>query len=501
MNTPLGHERHEAALARLDALRASRIVCFGASAAGARAIAFLGSVGLSPDFVCDNDPTKERTDFCGYAVRSPDALFREEPNLFVLIASMYRREIASQLERYPEIAGSLFHLELFPWALLPSSLERPAPGVRRPSAFNPDIRLLARYDGCPEAREAELEQARAFGISGFVDADGDAPMRPECLDYAVCANRAVFEGEYAAPLELADVPYNFDALHYKRLLEAYVMARYHRNDTAHPIVVTPWSLLRHAPFLEATAAVLDGGWNTRREFAATTQNFEKKRPHALIWHLYHVEMFDEMLAELGGLAASFDLYVSLPAECPEETLRHIAKSLPEARLFLFENRGRDILPFISLFRRIAPLGYESLCKIHTKRSPFRADGAAWGRELRTGLFGAAPSIPERFARNAAAGAFVSASNRRLVGPHLDANGENIRFLCDLLGIAFRDDFTFPLGSMFWCRPEAIAQLCDERLEERYFALEGGSIDGQIEHAVEMLVGLLIAANGFTLEEV
>jgi hypothetical protein len=46
------------------------------------------------------------------------------------------------------------------------------------------------------------------------------------------------------------------------------------------------------------------------------------------------------------------------------------------------NRGRDVLPFLTVVGRIRELGqYEYLLKLHTKKSLHRKDGAKWLDEL------------------------------------------------------------------------------------------------------------------------
>jgi len=481
----------------------SNLVCFGASAASTRVLKILHDIRILPRFVCDNDPGKEGTPFHGYSVQAPNALFSRQERFFVIIASMYYREIETQLARYPNVSGTVFYLDLFPTDLMLSSTRTPFPQHPLPCTFNPDIRLYVRYEGPARTAqyEADLEKARQFGISGFLEPDTSRASPVPCLSYSSYANRIIAEARQAEALELFETRYNFDPLHYGRLLEFFLFDRYRRGDTVRPIVLEGWPLLCEANFLDATAAVMNVALKAKWEFAAKTQRQGKSKDHALVWHLYHVEMFDEMLTEMSVAIDRFDIYISVNPACPLETLEQIAASLPRARLFLFENRGRDILPFLNIFKTIAGSGYETLCKIHTKHSIYRNDGSDWGKTLRTRLFDACDKVLEAFAEDPHLGAFVAEGNLRDIHPYLDVNGENIRFLCELLEVGFRDDFRFPLGTMFWARLEAITQLSAEALEGRYFMLEGGGIDGQIEHAVEMLIGLLIASNGFTIREV
>ena len=486
----------------LERRKGSKIVCFGASAAAHKALQTLTRIGMPPAFVCDNDPKKQGTLFHGYRVESPDALFTREKELFVIIASMYCSAISQQLERYPGVADSVFYLDVIPHDLALSSLNRQPelPDTVHPATAA--ITLLVRYDGAPGARDANLETARRYGIADFLDCDAaDERETPQLLDYTSYGNRLVFDALEFPVLSLFETRYNFDALNYKRVLEYALFDRLQRPEPRPPLILSPWHLLQRPGFLEATAAALQTVSAPKLALAQATRTHRKTHPHALLWHLYHVDMFEAICDELGELVEEFDIHISINPDAPIGTLAAVRSRLPEARLYIFENRGRDILPFLNIFREILPLEYESICKIHTKHSIYRTDGKAWGAALRTGLFDAYDTVIRRFRDEKKIGAFAVSGNVAPVRDYLDANRDPIAFVCDKIGIAFSDTFTFPVGTMFWCRPEAIRQLADDALQSRYFMLEGGCIDGQIEHAVERVIGLLIAANGFTLEEV
>ena len=55
--------------------------------------------------------------------------------------------------------------------------------------------------------------------------------------------------------------------------------------------------------------------------------------------------------------------------------------------------------------------------------------------------------------------------------------------------------------MFWCKVDAIKQLASGAIESKYFSIESGALDGNTEHAIERVIGLLFEHNGYRLSEV
>ena len=247
--------------------------------------------------------------------------------------------------------------------------------------------------------------------------------------------------------------------------------------------------------------ILHSASKTKFELIKSTQTFNKTKQHALVWHLYHIDMFEDIREELSDCYDIFDIYISINHNCKINDIHKIIKLYPKANIFIFENRGRDVLPFLNIFNKIYILKYESVCKIHTKKSTYRNDGKTWGKHLRTRIFRAKDEIINSFKKSNQIGAFVAENNLFSIKNYLDANKENLKFVCDLLEQDYMEEFSFPVGTMFWCRTEAIKQLSGKALEDKYFMLENGSINGQMEHAIEFFMGLLIDLNGYSIEEI
>lgn len=226
----------------------------------------------------------------------------------------------------------------------------------------------------------------------------------------------------------------------------------------------------------------------------------KKSPNALILHLHYMDVWPELSAYIknSGLK-SFDLYVSVTSKALADV---VFAEYPGAAVRLYENRGRDILPFIQLLKEIEPLNYNCVCKIHSKKSIYRQDGAEIRGEILDALVGdpeKVEAVVRRFENDTQIG--IIAPKKYLI-PHTDHNMTYchgvVASLCADLEIDFNYQ-DFPAGSMFWFRPAAIRQL--SMLKPEQFALESGFADGTLPHAVERIFCVLADKNQFKIETI
>jgi ubiquinone/menaquinone biosynthesis C-methylase UbiE len=92
---------------------------------------------------------------------------------------------------------------------------------------------------------------------------------------------------------------------------------------------------------------------------------------AVVLHLYHTEMLPFFVKKLKNLSkVSYDLFITIP-EGKEAVIDKIHEHLPDARIALVPNCGRDVLPFIQVAKQLENLGYDKILKIHSNKSPHR----------------------------------------------------------------------------------------------------------------------------------
>lgn len=118
-------------------------------------------------------------------------------------------------------------------------------------------------------------------------------------------------------------------------------------------------------------------------------------PHgriAVVLHLYYPDLWAELRQAIERISEPFDLFVSLVKGASEHMRTSVKQVFPNAYIFDFENRGRDIGPFLVLIQSGVLFQYELVCKLHTKRSPHREDGDEWRGTLIGGILGSPSEI-------------------------------------------------------------------------------------------------------------
>lgn len=78
-------------------LHGKKVILFGASTYGIRAIEEIEQLGANILFFCDNDEKKHNCTFANFIIKNPKAIY-EHPEAFVIITSTYRNEIKKQLK-------------------------------------------------------------------------------------------------------------------------------------------------------------------------------------------------------------------------------------------------------------------------------------------------------------------------------------------------------------------------------------------------------------------
>ena len=258
-------------------------------------------------------------------------------------------------------------------------------------------------------------------------------------------------------------------------------------------------------YLEATKQVVKH-YTKPANFALATElpQWQKCHETAVILHLYHTELWDEIATHLAHLEGQYDLYISLPEHAPEGTVERIQQTVPDARCATLPNKGRDVLPFLTMLSAIRPLGYGQVCKIHAKRSLHRQDGDLWRQEFLGQLLGSkkqVASVIDAFNRQPDLG-MVGPAGHWLDYVHYWGDLQSpvrTQALLEHLGIRISlDELGFFAGSMFWCRPEAMDPLLT--ITDSDFEPEEGQTDGTLAHALERIFAAAAQAAGYRVTD-
>jgi lipopolysaccharide biosynthesis protein len=219
-------------------------------------------------------------------------------------------------------------------------------------------------------------------------------------------------------------------------------------------------------------------------------------------HLWYPELLDELAAALRASGIDWRIVITTAREREQHVRERVAQLALDAEIDVFENRGRDILPFLHVANRLLDEGVTTVLKLHGKRSTHRQDGEAWRRELLNKLL-----APERAQRIACAfrddptlGLVHAEGHLQPLDYYWGANRANVDYLTRRLGIQAPrvEQDHFIAGSMFWLRPAALRVLLDAHLDIADFESESGQLDGTLAHAIERVFSLAALADGYRM---
>lgn len=217
-------------------------------------------------------------------------------------------------------------------------------------------------------------------------------------------------------------------------------------------------------------------------------------------HLYYIDLAEELLIALSNIPYTFSLFISTPHGEKELNIikEIIHKKLPlcaKYKIVQFENRGRDIAPFIVEFGNEL-LNFDLILHYHSKKS-LHSDGLADARRFLLHYILGNKSIVCQTLN-----LLYSDNNIGIVCPpyhstlHNQPNfGKNKELLTQLmskLNIPFDTEkcTNYPAGSFFWARSESIKPIFQQKICLSDFQVEKGQIDGTLSHVIERALGII-----------
>ena len=309
-----------------------------------------------------------------------------------------------------------------------------------------------------------------------------------------------------------EVPLDFDPDEYLELFP---------NDLAAAYGGQPIEALRHY--------MLRGRWENRcYSFRALRENASASRgasmgfmkapsasapsadapPLCVLAHVYYPELWNELAGYVGNLPKDmYDLYVNLvDTTFDHEIVSRIRDRFPSARIYVSENRGRDIGGHVRLLENVRIEDYRMFGLVHTKVSSHVTGekAARWRSRLLDALMGTKKRARENvnlMLKDRTIGQMAAADCRHT---EVDGNREKYDLLLDKLDVgAGAREVECVTGTMMFLRAEVLRRLFDGI---RDLPFEDGSgrspdfhRDGQWEHAVERVIGSVVRDMNYRLE--
>jgi len=234
---------------------------------------------------------------------------------------------------------------------------------------------------------------------------------------------------------------------------------------------------------------------------------------AVILHLDDFYLWNDINKSINNISYEFDIYISIPTHLKgiDDISNVILESYPGAKIYKTLNKGRDILPFLRIFKEVELLGYSFILKIHTNKiNEYMLNSGRTGyandfrKFILMSLVGGREGIDDilcLFESNPKLGIFSPVDYLYPVKT-TDINYQMINEL--LIGI---DNETFDINnylsvanSMFWFRPEALKEILQLGLTDENFEEELDQLDGTLAHAIERLFGVVCMHSGYTLTD-
>ncbi|WP_435004590.1 glycoside hydrolase family 99-like domain-containing protein [Xanthomonas arboricola] len=261
------------------------------------------------------------------------------------------------------------------------------------------------------------------------------------------------------------------------------------NEWAEGAVLEPDARLGHA-WLEATRQA-----STRAPGVATGS----RSPSAcVVLHAWYLDVLNAMLDAIAECGTPLRIIVTTDLTKVIEVNQCIQQRGIQAEVAGFENRGRDILPFLHVANQLLDEGVQLVLKLHTKKSTHRDDGNAWRNEMLAALLmpQRVDAIVDAFSTDPLIGLMAPDGHLLPVTDFIGGNADALDYLAVRTGTDAPDATSlFASGSMFWARLEALRPLLDAHLHPSEFESEQGQIDGTLAHAIERFVGLAVTSSG------
>lgn len=221
-------------------------------------------------------------------------------------------------------------------------------------------------------------------------------------------------------------------------------------------------------------------------------------------HLFYVDLLGEFVGYLNHIPYEFDLFISCQEGTDTRYVKKFAKTIVHVKnvdVQIVPNRGRDIAPlFVEFGRKIEK--YDYFLHAHSKKSFYSgSEKVEWRRYSLNSILGSEEMIRKIFW-------LFENENVGLIYPDDHAEVPNFAYswlsnategkkLLEKIKIPMKQGiFSYPLGSFYWAKTDAVRQLFDLQLELEDFPEEAKQTDGTLAHAIERTIGIISEHNNY-----
>lgn len=226
-------------------------------------------------------------------------------------------------------------------------------------------------------------------------------------------------------------------------------------------------------------------------------NKESNARLAVVVHLYYPDLWPQIAKKLSNIDVNFDLFISEQKNNNHFDAGIISDYHNNTYSVKLPNRGRDVLPFFFMVKKIKQAGvHDYLLKLHTKKSPHRDDGNVWFNELIDELIPNDISELIKTLKKKSTGVIGPSRHVVSLSRYMGGSRERLAMLLSLTGtpkdeidsiLANADRLPFFGGTMFWSRVDFLDHLVGS-MQPADFDREKSQVDSTTAHAVERFLG-------------
>lgn len=224
----------------------------------------------------------------------------------------------------------------------------------------------------------------------------------------------------------------------------------------------------------------------------------------VVIHAYYPDLLPEILELLSQWDVPHRIIVTTVPNKRSEVEDFLAHVSVPSKVVVFENRGRDVLPFMNVAEEALACGEQLILKLHTKRSLHRGDGDTWRADLLSKLVDArsAKRIYDAFCATPELGLVAPEGHVLSMTTYWGGNKDRVNEICRDMGLPnVRPEHDwFAAGSMFYVRSEALRALLQLPFAEGDFEAEAGQVDGTLAHAIERAFSIAVRESGYFIAE-
>ena len=231
-------------------------------------------------------------------------------------------------------------------------------------------------------------------------------------------------------------------------------------------------------------------------------------------HLYYLDLIDEVITNLNYIPFPFHCYISTDtkekADIIQNEFNRRCKNAYGIYVRQFENRGRDVAPFIEQMKDVI-CKYEYVLHIHSKRSvendKYRDD---WRKYLYKHLLGSTGNIYRifiEFFADKKLGMIFPVTFPPIIpwmmwGTNVQQGKKNVLGFLERIGIemTLSDKPEFAAGNMFWAKTKSIGKAFYTGNQQNYFPIECGQKDMTLAHAIERAWVYIAKDAGYTYKQ-